>query len=394
MLNAVLLGLAYAPGTIVAGKPLGTLTLAQAKGQAAKLFPLGAPKITNGVRLISIRYRSSDHTGLAQEVSGLLAIPVGKKSRGLIMFGHGTIADRTNVPSQMTPLSDKGMEAPLATLAFAAGGYATFMPDYLGLGVNAGVHPFGQKVNAIACIDGIKAAQEWAVKNQVDLNGKLFISGYSEGGGISMWTSRLLTEQGTKVTASAHLAGPYDLSGTMAKHVVAKTLNVVDRMIRIYFMAYFAHGVQAMDANADMDSLFVPSFAAYLPTAFDKAGKEKDYQQRIATKAVQVGGLASIQRVLQPEAINAFRTGRSDFWALGKLRESDCFNWRTTSPMLLTGLTTDKIVPFANAELASRTMKPLAPGLVTIQPIVNAKLNHVTAAPLALRKARDYFDRH
>lgn len=394
MLATVLLSQFVFGGALTTSAKLGDLSLAEAKVQSGKLFPLGSPKLTNGVRLFAIRYLTHDASGLQQEVSGLLAVPTGVRIKGLVLFCHGTIADRTNAPSNMTPGSDKGMEAPLATLAFAGGGYACVMPDYLGIGIHQGVHPFGQRINGITSADALTAARTWATKNNLDFGRKTFVSGYSEGGGISMWASRYLTEAGRAPTASAHLAGPYDLSGTMAQQVASRTSNVAARLIRVFFMAYFAYGVHAMDPSKSLEDIFVPSFASYIQTAFEKGGSEKAIQQRIANKALQVGALSGIQRVLQPAALKAFQTGDTNFWAIRTLGESDCFDWRVTTPTLLSGLTTDGIVPFANTRKAYAAMRKRAPKLVSIQPIENSRLDHVKAAPEAIKAARTFFDGH
>jgi len=51
-----------------------------------------------------------------------------------------------------------------------------------------------------------------ATATSVVSNGKLFVTGYSQGGYVAMATHRALQAAGTKVTASAPMSGPYALS--------------------------------------------------------------------------------------------------------------------------------------------------------------------------------------
>src|ERR1051326_8920384 len=101
-------------------------------------------------------------------------------------------------------------------LAFATSGYAVAMPDYLGLGDSPGLHPYHHaRSEATASVDMLRAARAFCAANGFQLNGRLFLAGYSQGGHATM---ALLRELETwhmnefTVTACAPMAGAYDRS--------------------------------------------------------------------------------------------------------------------------------------------------------------------------------------
>src|SRR5690606_12029813 len=103
-------------------------------------------------------------------------------------------------------------------VAFASGGYAIAMPDYIGQGDHTGGHPYPANVtNSFAGMDLIKPAREVARRNNLTIGSSLYVTGYSEGGGVAMAQVRELERSNDplhRVTAAAPASGPYDLSGT------------------------------------------------------------------------------------------------------------------------------------------------------------------------------------
>jgi hypothetical protein len=61
-------------------------------------------------------------------------------------------------------------------------------------------------------VDALTAARKGFTAVGAKANAKLFVSGYSQGGFVSMATQRALQLAGTPVTAAAHMSGPYAVS--------------------------------------------------------------------------------------------------------------------------------------------------------------------------------------
>jgi hypothetical protein len=79
----------------------------------------------------------------------------------------------------------------------------------------------------------LRAARSFCASNNIGLNGQLFLAGYSQGGHTEMALHRELERYHTNefaVTASAAMAGPYDMSGV--------ELNLCPPAAQSYYAAY------------------------------------------------------------------------------------------------------------------------------------------------------------
>ena len=98
----------------------------------------------------------------------------------LCSYQHGTITERYEVPSF------EGGELFLG-IVFAPGGYVVCMPDYLGLGLGEGLHPYCHaKSEATATVDMLRATRQVCDEQDIHLNDQTFLFGYSQGGHATM----------------------------------------------------------------------------------------------------------------------------------------------------------------------------------------------------------------
>jgi hypothetical protein len=135
--------------------------------------------------------------------------------RPIVLYAHGTQVDKTmNIADITDPANSEG--ALIATM-FAAQGYIVVAPNYSGYDDSTlSYHPY---LNAVQeskdMIDALAAARSAIghvfAAGTTD-NGKLFITGYSQGGHVAMATHRAMQAAGTTVTASAGMSGPYALA--------------------------------------------------------------------------------------------------------------------------------------------------------------------------------------
>ncbi len=385
-------------GTTLSVEQIGTIPAATVASEVKRYYGRAdkLPNVASAISLYAVKYWSNDAQGIPVVVSGLVALPEKKATKGLVLFYHGTTADRRNVPSAMGVDGKRSMDTYIAALAFAGGNYALVAPDYLGLGAHEGIHPYAQSINGGVGKDLVTATRNFAASKQVSLNNKLFVTGYSEGGGIAMWSARQLWSESDKrlhPTAAAPLAGPYDLSDTMAKTVIKRARSPLDTAIRLYFMSYFAYGLP-VEKRVPLTDLFVPSFATYIPRAFELGGSDGDIGKRLANKALQVGGLLGIDRVVQGDTRKAIREQNQDSPLLQALRENDCYAWKPSGPLYLVGLIQDGVVPFDNTRKAVRAMRSLGvvPAMMKYSAITTREMDHGGAAAPSLALARRFFD--
>jgi acetyl esterase/lipase len=216
-----------ARGTLVANPPLriasvdaATLTAQlNASPTGKQLLQLaGAPAC--GVDFNYMHYWTIGGANEVASASGALMVPTGAAPacsgpRPILLYAHGTQSDKNlNIADPTDPNNQQGA---LLAAMFAAQGYIVVAPNYTGYDTSdLPYHPY---VNAVAqsadMIDALAAARSALGKvlaSSTTDNGRLFITGYSQGGYVAMATHRAMQAAGMKVTASAPMSGPYALA--------------------------------------------------------------------------------------------------------------------------------------------------------------------------------------
>ncbi len=158
--------------------------------------------------------------GGAQETtqsSGALMVPTGAAPacsgpRPIVLYAHGTQTDQTaNIADITNPANSEGA---LIAAMFAAQGYIVVAPNYAGYDISTlGYHPFLNAAQQSGEMMDILAAARTALPHTLAAatsdSGKLFVTGYSEGGHVAMATLRAMQGAGAAVTAAAPMSGPY-----------------------------------------------------------------------------------------------------------------------------------------------------------------------------------------
>jgi predicted esterase len=151
--------------------------------------------------------------------SGAIMLPGGSDpacqgARPILLYAHGTNTDRA---FNMASVSSSNAESIAVALEFAAQGYVVIAPNYAGYDSSSlTYHPFlnadQQSKDMIDALKAARSALPLSTAASVVDNGKLFITGYSQGGFVAMATHRAMQAAGTAVTAAAPMSGPYALS--------------------------------------------------------------------------------------------------------------------------------------------------------------------------------------
>lgn len=354
------------------------------------------PAATEAVNLYKITYRTPDVNGRNTIVSGLVALPQGGAPNGLVVFNHGTTADRNNVPSRYTGAAKPG-ETETAILAFASGGYAVALPDYLGLGDHLGTHPYPLgAINSRAAIDIIRPARSLANRQRVNIGSRLFISGYSEGGAVAMWTTRKLEEMrgaDYEVYASAPLSGPYDLSNTTREWLIKDNTNQQEFLGRLYLMGYLIYSVHK-NRGVRLGDYFKPIMSNAISRAYRNAPKDADIIKNLAIAALLSRSKNSLDNVITDRFKRVLETRDLSDPVAREMADNDVYDWSPRTRMLLVNLINDQIVIPENTQKAFETMRSRGVGRDTLRRYViqDASLDHGTGMPLAVLQARRFFD--
>ena len=383
-------------GNFISATRSGTMTAAQINQLILKKFGNSVSPTAQALDLYKVSYRSRDEKNRAVVLSGLVVLPRGGAANGLVIFNHGTIVNSESAPSRFTGKTNKS-EAELATLAFASGGYAVAMPDYLGLGDNQGAHPYPlAAVNSLSAVDIIEPAHYLAAQQNTKVGARLFVTGYSEGGAVAMWTVRDLERKSGAaydVTAAALASGPYDLSDTTRKWMLASPTDQAEFVIRLYltsYMAYYFHksnGVKLTD-------YFKPTMAFTISQTFKGNISDENLIKRLAVAAVLMRSKNSLENVITARFKKALETLDTSDPVIREMQKSDTYDWSPRTKTLLISLQGDKVVDPANTEKTMRTMRRRGVSADTLRQylIKDTSLNHLTAIAPALAQARRFFD--
>ena len=188
---------------------------------AARIAPgdpaLGATQVRSGVAAYRVVYRTSGLSGGTVLASGLVAFPTRGAGRrlSLIDYGHGTTATRGDVPSAFGLRDGLGIEGRWTAELFATAGFAVVLPDYIGMGVSR-MRPQYEiaRTETSASVDLLRAAQRVAVATGRRLDGRVFLSGFSQGAAASLAIARRLQAgaiTGLHLVAVGAISGPYEL---------------------------------------------------------------------------------------------------------------------------------------------------------------------------------------
>jgi hypothetical protein len=171
------------------------------------------------VSVYHLEYETVDPAGNLTSASGALMVPSGgancQGARPLVLYAHGTATDRAYDIANLSA-AENG-EGLIMAAVFAAQGYVVIAPNYVGYDISTlDYHPFlnaeqqsNDMMDALAA--GRSALPTAAAPATID-GGKLFVTGYSQGGFVALATQRALEKTGTSITAGGYMSGPYALS--------------------------------------------------------------------------------------------------------------------------------------------------------------------------------------
>jgi len=178
---------------------------------------LGEPSCS--IDVYQLQYNTVGATGEATTASGAMMVPTGTDAgcqgpRPLLLYAHGTSTDHAYNIADLN--NTENAEGLLIAAVFAAHGYIVVAPNYAGY--DTSTLPYTPYLNAdqsskdmIDALTAARSALPTSFAPSTTDNGKLFITGYSQGGHAAMATHRAMQAAGMTVTASAPMSGPYAL---------------------------------------------------------------------------------------------------------------------------------------------------------------------------------------
>jgi dienelactone hydrolase len=328
-----------------------------------------------GVDVYQLVYETLDPLGGRTQASGIIAVPQNPdRPLPLVSYQHGTLVLDSEAPSQ-SALGER-----VIGVAFASTGYAAVMPDYLGLGDSPGLHPYHHaRSEATACVDLLRAARTWCATNGVALTGQLFLCGYSEGGHVTMALHRELETYHTDeftITASAPMAGAYDLSGTTLEDALSGR-----RMPNPYYFALLLAAYEEVYHFTDsLAGLLAPPYETTLPPLLTGAN-DSDQINAAMTNVVTNVFKADVVSALQNHPDHPLRVA---------LRDNDLYRWTPRAPMRLYHCGGDEDVVIENSVVARDSFKSRGAPVDLVEPLATG--THGECVLPSLQGAKAWFD--
>lgn len=346
--------------------------------QIALLLALAGVNLVpaHAVQVYKLEYETIGPWGEPTHASAAFVLPNGPGPWPLLSYQHGTILRTNDAPSATDVTGELGIG-----VVFASQGYATVLPDYLGLGDSPGLHPYHHaRSEATACLDALRAARSWCARLGVPLNGQVFLAGYSQGGHATMALAREIERFHLgefDLTASAPMAGAYDLSGATADDFLTGRPQP-----NPYYFAYLLAAYQSVyHLTNSLADLLAPPYNTLLPPLF---------HGHVSGGSINALMPSNPLLILQPAVLEAFRN-ESDHPLRQALKENDVHRWRPTRPMRLYHCSGDTDVTIANAQSALASFHQQgATHVQLVEPLPGG--THATCAYPSLLQALQWFE--
>lgn len=285
-----------------------------------------------GASMHEITYETVDTYGNIAIASGVLWIPWKNGSLPIINFNHGT-AVTFNTDWRLTGA------------LFAANGYITIVEDYLGYGKSASIsHPYVHAASlSSSTIDLIRAIKKFCKYNGIELNQKLFLTGYSEGANASMSALKEITNSNIsdiQVTASAPGSGVYDLS-TTAMNII-KPNNVLSGNMPVYVAFLLTSFNKTYNMNRSLNSFFSTNVSSALSNGIFPRNDGFSVAKSLP---------ANTSELLNSQFLSDF-AGSGETILKNYISENNTYNFIPKTPVKLFACQSDIDVPTHNTETA------------------------------------------
>ena len=320
---------------------LTTLTAAQIDAATASSgLQAISGKARCDVKVVALNYATAGvKADERTNASGVLLVPAGTctSAAPLVAYAKGT-----DVQKPRTLANPQDSETFLLAAMYAAQGYAVVATDYLGFAKSGyGYHPYlHADSEATSVIDSVRAARNAAGAVGATLSGKVMFTGYSQGGHSSMAAHRAAErDYGNEfnVVAGAHLAGPYNLSGSLR---IPEAIAGVQ-----FFVSYLVTAWQKVYGNVytDVKQAFKPPYSNTIETLLPSP--TLNYTTLVTSGALP-GGTPNQARdaLFQPAFLASAQTSVTDPLYLAA-KKNDLLGWTPKSRVMLCGGAGDPTVP-------------------------------------------------
>ncbi|MEC4019134.1 alpha/beta hydrolase family protein [Streptomyces sp. H27-D2] len=297
----------------------------------------------HGTASYRLTYATVTPGGAPTTASALLVLPTGGGHRlAAVSENHGTLAYRGNAPSTGDNASR------IAAQLYASGGRAVVAPDYLGLGTGPGTHPYVDNRSSVsASLDALRAARTAAAQRGKRLDGDVYVTGFSQGGQVSMALGRELSrgaDRHFRLRALAPVSGPYDIEGSELPGMFDGRVAADSA---VFYLSYFLVAQNRLHPlYTDPREVFRAPYADRLERLFDSEHPDQEIFKELPRTVKELLTDEWYERVQHPSGV---------FAEVIRLNDGVC-DWAPRVPVRLHTASGDTDVPIANARDCARRL--------------------------------------
>lgn len=289
------------------------------------------------VKLYRVRYRSvvPELNNRPTIASGLIAIPdTGGNCFPVVSYQHGTVFNKQYVPSN----PDESMETRLMIAQFAGQGYIVVGADYFGRGLSTLPDSYLVKDSTRqATIDMLMATRDVADAMGIKVS-HLFVSGWSQGGWVTLQLLNKLDLFDVPVSAAAVASAPVDLYLTMNRwmnnHQAQDAVYLPGVVTLQLFAQEYYHAQVGLAASAIR--------VEYLQFARDL------YDGKIDWETFFKNTPSKLHEFIRPSFAKSGFLGEGPYWQV--LERNQAYRWRSEAPLRSYYGGKDEVTPIAIAK--------------------------------------------
>ncbi len=331
------------PGTGMLKEPATTLVTLTAPQIDVVTAAAGVQSLSGkakcDVTVMGINYVTLGPKSESTNASGVLLVPTGTCTAAAPLVAY---AKGTDLKKPRTLANPQDPETILLMAMYAAQGYAVVATDYLGYAKSEfPYHPYlHADSEARSVLDAVRAARFALLGTASKLSGKVMFTGYSQGGHASMAAQRAAERDYPaefNVVAGAHLAGPYNLSGSFkVPQAILGYQFFVPFMVTSWQKVYG-------DVYSNVNVAFKQPYAATIENLLPNP--TLDTTTLVSTGALPGGTPAQARDALFQAAFLADAQTNANSPLYKDAQKNDMFGWSPKAKTLLCGGAGDPTVP-------------------------------------------------
>ncbi len=336
------------------------------------------------IEYYKITYTTPDVNEVQDTASGLLILPKdGFKQFPMLTYMHGTVADRNQGMSNLAAADVQLAET------YASFGFVTVAPDYLGMNEARGFHPYVHaKTEASAGRDMMRAVRS-SITSQFNryLNGRTFITGYSQGGHAAMALHRELEQNNAgefDIIMNLPMSGPYSISEKMIEFSLGDN--------EYFFVAYLPNVALSYKTaypdllqDIELEDIFKADYISDIVEFRNGSIDLLQLNQRLINILVANHGSSIPKFMLRDDIVDALFNDPDHPLSMA-LADNDVYDWSPEAWLRMYYCEGDDQVSFQNTILAEEVMKNNG-GVKIEKWSIGSDLNHTECVTPAVQEA-------